>query len=542
MLSQEQLDQLLAFCCQRTHGSSGRGSEGSLEWGQRAVQCLLINTLYHGEIAPYLKVLETEDELKEEKQEDFNSSTVQEFQVVPIMETDAQEDEDSALTNDKSLPSETTITSIEGHSEAAAEGEAAQILGKSEEKESSELLKPGGDGEAALPSKKEEPSSDSPAVSEAVPEMLQADVMESLKPLEPDYPDLPTPSVVVHGLQQAFSSIQQLKHAAKHNQVKVVLKKLSKHSLVGMKYAPGDYSGVPVYRKLGEVVRDVDPQLPYQTFIISNTVEHRLQSTVEFPTEVELQGLAKKVYESVLLALLHAQPGPPPPSDALEDIPEAVGAEEEGMDPTSISVPAAMLCRAIEKLLEKAAVPRSDVDVVAVLELWNVLNSLLPTSSDHKPRKPSVQEQPASSPDSSPPASDLKAQHTIQSKDDCQSSTAGLPIYSPYALNLLLDNLLMPSPAPSDKMWQLAVMLLHTALRHMWVTVCVRGRSVDIDDSKLLKVLVRLFSGTSAASGFQGPAVTAMLSELVPVRLADSSEKRGVHLLLELTVILLESW
>ena len=312
-----------------------------------------------------------------------------------------------------------------------------------------------------------------------------------------------------------------------------------------MKYAPGDYSGIPVYRKLAEGGRETDPQLSYQTFIISNTIEHRLQFTVEFPMEVELQGLAKKVYESVLLALLHAQPGLPPPSDTLEDLPEAVRAEEDGIEPVSISLSAAMLCHAIEKLLEKAVVPQSDIDIVAVLELWNVLNSLLPTSIDHKPRKPLAQEQLSSAvtvAENPEPTSEMKEQNTIHLKDGDQPITAGLPIYSHHALDLLLDSLLMTSPPPSAKMWQLAVSLLHTALRHMWATVCVRGRSVDIDDSKLLKVLVRLFSSTSNVSGFQGSVVTAMLSELVPMHLAGSSEKRGVHLLLEVTVMLLESW
>ena len=115
LLTQEQLERLLAFCCQRIYGNSGQGLEGSLQWGQRALQCLLINTLYHGEIAPYLKDLaetETEDEVMEGKHEDFTSSTIpyEELRMIPEMDTrDAVEPSSGA----QSIPSLSPATTCQ---------------------------------------------------------------------------------------------------------------------------------------------------------------------------------------------------------------------------------------------------------------------------------------------------------------------------------------------------------------------------------------------------------------------------------------------
>ena len=74
------------------------------------------------------------------------------------------------------------------------------------------------------------------------------------------------------------------------------------------------------------------------------------------------------------------------------------------------------------------------------------------------------------------------------------------------------------------------------------MSATVAGGIADIDASKLMKVLVTLFSSISDTGGIQPSAVTAMLMELAPLRLAGHEEERGMCLLLEVLVTLLENW
>ena len=117
---------------------------------------------------------------------------------------------------------------------------------------------------------------------------------------------------------------------------------------------------------------------------------------------------------------------------------------------------------------------------------------------------------------------------------------SGLPIYSTHVLSLLLDSLLVSSSPASARVWQLAISLLHTTLRHMSATVA--EGIADIDANKLMKVLVKLFSSSSDTGGIQPSAVTAILMELAPLRLAGHEEEKGACLLLEVLVTLLENW
>ena len=585
LLSQHQLDQLLTFCCQRPYSCNGGGpGGGSLEWGQRALQCLLINSLYHGEIAPHLKVL-VETEKKEEGTKggkhggagvhdgEDSSGRVSpncEFQtqdVVSQKETDTQVQGEDPEQNDKPQPSDTKIETTES---AAAKVETSPKISEMSDTKSVAIKSEG-------PPKTEESSTTSPAMVASMPNMEPMESFESFKPflhplqgLQPPFdpllPGLPSHTMIVHKAKDVLT--QHLTNEVKHHhppgsQASVVikfvssppdtkfpvhLKKLSKHSLMGKKYAAGDYTEVPVYKSLPE---SVDPQLPYQTFIISSTVEHRLQSKVEFPVELELQWLSKKVYESVLLALLHARPSPPLPllgvsSGAAKTEEDGSEAVEVGAEPGSISASAAMLCSAIETLLESVVTSESNVNPVAVLELWNVLNSLLPANNVHllaQPHKPPLQE-PSSTILDTGDTQPTSEQHTTPLKENVRETAkknlSGLPIFSTRALSLLLDSLLVSSSPPSARMWQLAISLLHTTLRHKAATVA--GGSADIDASKLMKVLVRLFSSTSDTGGVQPSAVTAMLLELAPMRLAGREEERGVCLLLEVLVTLLENW
>ena len=178
LLSQRQLDQLLTFCCQRSYSYDGGGSgRGSLEWSQRALQCLLINTLYHGEIAPHLKgLVETEKKEEEDtkqgkhagvhdsKDSSGRASPYHEFQdVVPVFsqkETNTLVQGEAPDHNDKPQPSNTKIESTKG---ATAKIETSPKISEVSDTKSFAIK-----GEdiiiMPLPPKTEEPSTTSPAM------------------------------------------------------------------------------------------------------------------------------------------------------------------------------------------------------------------------------------------------------------------------------------------------------------------------------------------------------------------------------------------
>ncbi len=341
-------------------------------------------------------------------------------------------------------------------------------------------------------------------------------------------------------------------------------KKLSKHSLAGTKYAPGDYSNIPVYFQKtgtssgmeGASGGDATP-LSYQSFIISNSVDARLQYSLELPAELSLQCMARTVYESVLVAVLNTRPLPPLcpllvglGGEKEEDVPLCPGPAKQSS--------AMMLCHSIEQLLERAIVPKSDVNIVSVLELWNELNSVvtepLPEESGSGATAPLLGEKPGT--DIEVEVRKKKEIYLGDWREDVSlSPLAGLPICTQRAINLLLDTLLSPSPSSSSsspsssspsssssKTWRLGLVLLHTAVRHY------SGREIPVDWEKLLAVLVAVFSNGVYTADAQDEVVPSLLVDLIPAKVGRSKldgmgreERTGIHLLLEVLISVLEN-
>ena len=377
-----------------------------------------------------------------------------------------------------------------------------------------------------------------------------------------DLPYLP-PVLAVKPLKMTVQSsaelaqvVEQIKHLAQHHtpgsSVKAVInwvgpatpeekpkptskKKLSKQmGSVFKKFAPGDYSDIPVYRPT--VGGDggsggSNSTLPYQSFIISNTVDSRLLCNTEFPAELELQCVAKKVYEAVLVALLNTRPNLPDPSlhppflEAMEDVQER--------HEHRVGMSTAMLCQSIEGLLVKCLQPQADIDIIAVLEMWSQLNSLAP-------RREQDEKSVADRESTAEVARSPTVPHDI-----------GLPILSRKAVTLLQENLLSEH-FQSAKTWQLGVTLLHTAVREREANpTSPRHHELLGDVVTLSKVLVKLFSSGEkfwSSSATQSSVLVKFLEGLVPVKMPAAWEEgwrgvedlRGVHMLLWVVVTVLE--
>ncbi len=293
---------------------------------------------------------------------------------------------------------------------------------------------------------------------------------------------------------------------------------------------------------------------PYLSYIISNCIDYRVLSSLEVSAELELQLLARKVYESVLHSLLHARPTPDPVAEALSG--ELSPEEEKGMflendesDPFAAST--TMLTLAVEQLLERALTPQSNLDLVSVLEFCNDLNSLLPVSSPHLPKRPHKHCKDVgvsgsgkqSETTSLPPLRGV--QLTIKNKQGTPDSDYPFtvpPICSTEILSLLL-NCLTNTQTPSSKMWQIGLSVLHTSLRYLWYFVAEKKGAIDVDYDKLLGVFVKLFSSRLDAVELREANLTQLLTDIMVIKLERGHGKGawyGIGLLLELLITILD--
>ena len=286
---------------------------------------------------------------------------------------------------------------------------------------------------------------------------------------------------------------------------------------------------------------------PYLSYIISNCVDYRVLSSLEISAELELQLLAKKVYESVLHSLLHARPTPDQVTEALSG--ELSPEEEKGMflesdesDPFAAST--SMLTQAIEQLLQKALTPQSNLDLVSVLEFCNDLNSLLPVSSPLLP-KPHKYSKDLSGKLSEPTLPPRGVQLTIWNKQGMPASDYPFtvpPVCSKEILSLLL-NCLSNTQTPSSRMWQIGLSILHTSLRYLWYFVAEKKGAIDVDYDKLLSVFVKLFSSRVDAVELREANLNHLLMDIVEMKLERGHGKGawyGIGLLLELLISILD--
>lgn len=551
------------------------------------MSCLVINLLYHGDVAacqrardrleaepcsgrttegshPYHVLSDEKEEEEMEKEGSKANEEVEEGEPATVAEekaTAAANDAKNETVAAPTTPPPPSSGEVAAEKNEGQEETAGSLHSSQAEKGNNERASEEGKPEARIPehTKEEKPAElvapDQQAVPkdqqvlEAVPpssHLLKAPNLESLvEALKLVKPVLPEESQVTLGLQS-----QQQPPPPK---VKMT-KKLSKHSLAGTKYAPGDYSNIPMYPQRTDGSSDIEggsgdgAPLSYQSFIISNAVDARLSHSLELPAELTLQCMARTVYKSVLMAVLNSRPlqvGAPP------YLGEGEKEESQRHDIPQELSSAAMLCHSIEQLLERAALVHSDIDIVSLLELWNELNSVIeePVADTDEPAgnggcatAPLLGEEPGTETEA---VQEKRNRFRGDRDDSSPTSLAGLPICTKKVMNLLLDILLSSSSptspsSSSPKTWQLGVVLLHTAVKHH------RGREVPVNWEKLLAVFVALFT-TASTAGIQDELVSSLLFELVPARVErnqldgmDREVRRGIHLLLEVLITVLE--
>ena len=153
-------------------------------------------------------------------------------------------------------------------------------------------------------------------------------------------------------------------------------KKLTKHLVKSSKYAPGDYTEVPMLRPLPATPPNSGSVNPYHGYLISSTVDHRLLHSLELPAELALQGVAMTQYEAVLRAVVAA--GPPTEGRGEGEVvsPPGEGAGERGGE-GGLEEVCEFVQKCLKELLSSLTGLRSSVELVTLLQFWSELNGLL---------------------------------------------------------------------------------------------------------------------------------------------------------------------
>ena len=573
LITQEQINSLISFSCQHVtsappSSSSGK-TPGSLEWGQRAVQCLLIDILHHGEIKPYFESMNKSFNSKMDVREKMTTSSTSPDKSA----TDAEDkDEDKLPSHDeqelKRMGQMFDKAPLEFPQILLSCGEVEiplnrrtwkgrkglEVLKKQREKEKKKLqeAKKKGEGAAtttttksavAIPEESEEgavpAAKDGEATTQAGAKLTVSVTKKVEKPtLEQEAEDNKVVKVKdpesVGGI-----SVSDLKRYLRQT------------------YLQGDFEHMvdfppPEKHSYGLAMHNpLPPSLtpsPYISYIISNCIDYRVLSSLEISAELELQLLAKKVYESVLHSLLHSRPTPDPVAEALSG--ELSPEEEKGMflesdESGPFTASTSMLTLAIEQLLEKALTPQSNLDLVSVLEFCNDLNSLLPVSSPLLPKRLKYGKDLGGKQSSEPSLPPRGVQLTIKNKQGMPDSDYAFtvpPVCSREILSLLL-NCLANTQTPSSKMWQIGLSVLHTSLRYLWYFVAEKKGAIDVDYDKLLSVFVKLFSSRMDSVELCEANLTQLLTDIVVIKLERGHGKGawyGIGLLLELLISILD--
>lgn len=304
-------------------------------------------------------------------------------------------------------------------------------------------------------------------------------------------------------------------------------KKLSKHQVKSLKYAPGDYTEVPVVRPpdSNSAASSVKAN-PYRAFIISSALDHRLQHSVELPTELALQVVARTQYEAVLHALVSAGP--------LEEGGEEGRSAEDrgrGRGETGLEDVCTFIQDCLGQLLGVLADSQPSVNKVALLQLWSEFNSLLMAGCP-PPSAPGIL-----------PSGDCGSK---TSSDPSQSKENVLPSFCSPKLLVSLTQCLPQAPSTAAT-WQIGLSLFHQ------ITTTLCSPSLPLHPSQLSHFLSAYFlSGDDLEVGVARDVVLDLLKKVVPMQLvgttvtdSEGSEEegeglKGAHVLLKLLVQLLE--
>ena len=573
LVSQEQINSLISFSCQHVTSPSSGKTPGSLEWGQRAVQCLLIDILHHGEIKPFF----------ESRNKSFKSKTdIFEAKASPASSPNKSPEEEKEE-EDKLPPAEEQELKRMDQMFNKAPLEFPQILlscgeveiplnrrtwkgrrgleemkkqaKKEQKKKLHEAQKKEG-GSEHLPIHEEAERGGTAEDSKAKASLEEVKEKSTKETSSTKV----KASLVPRDKEHRISKVKDVDTVAGIN-----ITDLKRY--LRLTYLQGDFEHMvdfppPEKHSYGVAMHNPLPaslvQPPYTSYIISNTFDYRVHSSLEVAAELELQQLAKKVYESVLHSLLHARPTPDPANETSSGEVSPViidkDALEEGSETEPFAVSTSMLTQAVEQLLVKALTPQSNLDLVSILEFCNDLNSLLPVYSPLVPRRyPKDYMTKQSSQDSSTsafPHQQLGLQLAFGDKlvDDCNTPDAKFPftvaaVSSKQIVTQLL-NCLLKTQTLSSKMWQIGISILRTSLRHLWYFVSGKKAPVDIDYDLLLAVFMKLFSSRVDAVEIREANLSYLLHDIIVIKFdrgADIDEKwYGMHMLFELLVKMLD--
>ena len=311
-------------------------------------------------------------------------------------------------------------------------------------------------------------------------------------------------------------------------------KKLSKHHVKSHKYAPGDYTEVPIIRPAQDSAEATASSVnPYRLFVISSAIDHRLQYSVELSGEVAMQSIARAQYEAVLGAVVTAAATGPM---------EEAGKEGEGEVWSRGEVGLEGVCRCVRgslnQLLVSVTGSQETVDLVRVLQLWSELNALLPPP-------------PPSGRPSGGPSGGSSSGNSHPIPEPPQSE--GEPLYSFCSPELLLSLTQCLCHAPSRAAtWQVGLSLVRQVICRLSPP---HTPSIPLHPSQLSRLLLAYFlSGKDNLEMVVAEGVLLdLFGEIAPLSLVGSSvsgeggdvtreceDVKGAHVLLEVLVELLE--
>lgn len=309
-------------------------------------------------------------------------------------------------------------------------------------------------------------------------------------------------------------------------------KKLSKHHVKSFKYAPGDYTEVPVIRLPESNAAAASARVnPYRSFIISSALDYRLQYSLELPTELALQVVARDQYEAVLQALVSAGP----PGEGGE---EGGSREEKGRGRAEMGLEnvCIFIQDSLRELLALVTDPQPSVDKMALLSLWSEFNSLLMAWCPPPLPPPRGKEVPSG------------GWGSKTYSEPSQSKENEFP--SLCSADLLVSLTACLSGAPSTAAtWQIGLSLLHQIIS----LLSLHTSSLPLHPSQLSHLLLAYFlSGDDLDVGVARGVVSVLLKQVLPLQLvgtitSGSEEPKeggegmtGAHILLEVLVQVLE--
>lgn len=516
VFSQEQLHHLMTLTCQSDAPHSS--STSHLEWGKRALQCAITDAFHHGETKRYpgklAKVEESKKPIqkiqlirerisrirkmtaaaaaaKSDKQNDGGECS----ELVAAVETDMVESESNSKTDSLCQESVSTDSLIDSlcQESVSTDSLVEELTIATDEQNKSDTS----DNSGEKDNESYTVSSLQLTDTEKSPEVPSNGAVSTEAPQDSTPYNPPPPDGEDTDKKPGSSSKERSKKLQEISPRLLASRQVPKATTVRVE---------PQANKTEERQQS----LLYQSFIISNTVETALLGSCQLPIELQLQTLSQNVYESILSSLTLAKPQGSKVQQACERIKLSVEDEHHKLGKTIT-----LLLNSIEHLLEEAGEPHSNIDIVALLQFWKELTSLLPKEIITLVRMKGDEGDSFSA-----------KEHAIP------------PLSSELALNLLFDSLLKTS-SKSSKLWQLGISLIHASLSQL--SKCpLFTQTVDLQ-LKLRQVLFKVFSLRFTSQEIDKEVVEAFLRRVcsIPFRNPQNDGTwHGSNFLLDTLIVL----